>query len=68
MRTDCVGFTSESAGCRCLRYLVCKDNDECKFYKTKEMLRQQEEKIRERIPKYTIDGSYFKEGIDYDWE
>lgn len=54
IKRDCVNF--HNGGCKALNGIYCA-TEPCKFYKTPQMVHEQIERIRKRIPDY-VGGSY----------
>ena len=48
IETECFAFDKEKFECAALKELYCKDKN-CKFYKTKEQLREEQTKKRRDI-------------------
>lgn len=48
IETECFAFDKEKFECAALKELYCKDKN-CKFYKTKEQLREEQTKKRRYI-------------------
>lgn len=47
VKLDCFAYDKDKIECKCLKELYC-ENEKCRFYKSREQIRKENEKYRSR--------------------